>query len=119
MVTSNFTHTYLKNEILISAEIQSLSKQNDDNTAETSTKVAKPDNTTSKTDGNNVDKSKNDASTDPSNGDITYEGRGNTCKTLIVYIKSMGVGWFGSAMTLALIGYIGYVRCLSVSETRA
>ena len=118
MAMSNFTHTYLKNAFLISAEIQTLSMQ-DDNATQTSTNVSKPDNTTSKTDGNNVEKTKNDASTTLSNGDITFKGRGNTCHTLIVYIKSMGVGWFGSAMTLALMGYIGYVGCLSVSETRA
>ena len=129
MIASDFTHTYLKNEIVISAEKQCPSQQSD-NTAETSPKkgaFGKFENTTSKTDENDVDKNKNDASTAPSNDDMETavvtmlttqdEGKVHPCKTLIVYIKSMGVGWFSSATLLALIGYVRYVRCLSMSET--
>ena len=102
---------------VISAENDSLSEQNNKIAQPVSKAgaVGKPGNLNSKT-----NKSENDASIAPSSDDIKTaltltkadESRGHACTTFIAYIKSMGGGWFGSAMLLAFIGYARYLECL-------
>ena len=117
IATSVFTHLCLKNETLISAENDSLSEQRN-NIAQPVAKagaLGKLGTLNSKT-----NKSQTDASTTPSSDDIKTaltlstadESRGHACTTFIAYIKSMGGGWFGSAMLMAFIGYARYVECL-------
>ena len=102
---------------VISAENDSLSEQNNKIAQPVSKAgaVGKPGNLNSKT-----NKKQNDASIAPTSDNIKTaltltkadESRAHACTTFIAYIKSMGGGWFGSAMLLAFIGYAKYVELL-------